>query len=266
MVLGFRRCVLQFRADREGNLFQNASGRHARQHGVRGMSQRLVQHLPHLSNRRSFRWSAATRALVVTLVGLVYCLDQSVLVCADAGERQDRAAEAQNTKSSAAVSSSSVVRPRRVDLDELPIPVQEMRDAILAAVESGDIDELRLAIDWNELRPAFQLPRDEDPIEFWRRTSKDGKGGEVLQILGKLLEAGPASLPIGRDFENNAVYVWPYLSEVSAGSLNAAEKTELFDLMPKEEVEEFAKSGKWPWYRLAIGADGTWHIFAKAAK
>ncbi len=225
-----------------------------------------MQHLPHFLARVSFWQSAATRALVVTVVGLVHCLAQSYPAVAGDAVHRWRVADAGKSASQPAVTVPEVARPKQIDLDELPIPVQEMRDAILVAVESGDIDELRTAIEWNELRPEFQVPREEDPIEFWRKTSKDGKGAEILEILGKLLEAGPASLPIGRDFENNAVYVWPYLSEVAAKSLSEDDKTELAKLMPKETVEDFTKSGKWPWYRLAIGADGTWHIFSKAAE
>lgn len=225
-----------------------------------------MQHLPHVLSRVSFWRSAVLRALVVTVGGLVHCLTQSYPV--DAGEalREWRVADAGNAASQPAVSAPEAGRPKQIDLEDLPLPVQEMRDAILVAVESGDIDELRTAIEWNELRPEFQVPREEDPIEYWRKNSKDGEGEEILEILGQLLEAGPASLPIGRDFENNAVYVWPYLSEVQAKSLSDDEKTELARLMPKEKGDEFAKTGKWPWYRLAIGADGTWHIFSKSAE
>ena len=36
---------------------------------------------------------------------------------------------------------------------KLPAPVEEMRQAILAAAHSGNIEDLRVPLDWNELKP-----------------------------------------------------------------------------------------------------------------
>lgn len=150
----------------------------------------------------------------------------------------------------------------RVPLAELPIPVQEMRDAILAAVARGDLEELRTAIEWNELRPDFRLDADVDPIDHWRATTR-GNGIEILAILGQILDGAPAKLPIGPDLENNSVFVWPYLSEVPPNEMTAAEQVELYKMAGAEEADRIITSGKWTWYRLAIGADGTWHTFAR---
>ena len=35
-------------------------------------------------------------------------------------------------------------------------------------------------------------------------------------------------------------------------------------LIPETVRAEMAKSGSYLWWRLAIGADGTWHAFSKA--
>ena len=45
----------------------------------------------------------------------------------------------------------------------LPAPVEEMRQAILAAAHSGNIDDLRVPLDWNELKPEVAAARQRGP-------------------------------------------------------------------------------------------------------
>ncbi|MDX2257287.1 MAG: hypothetical protein NW205_00065 [Hyphomicrobiaceae bacterium] len=152
-----------------------------------------------------------------------------------------------------------------VPIAELPPAVADMRDLILSAVRSGRLDDLAAAIEWNELPPDFGLAKDANPFVAWRALSRDGDGAEVLAWLGILLAGPPASLPIGPDHENNAVYVWPHVSELNPATLTPAQKVGLFATVPGEVAAEFLKSGRWTWYRLAIGADGTWHVFSRGA-
>ena len=48
-----------------------------------------------------------------------------------------------------------VISPPIGDLALLPAPVAKIRDKILAATETGDVEALRIPIDWNETRPLF---------------------------------------------------------------------------------------------------------------
>ncbi len=98
----------------------------------------------------------------------------------------------------------------------LPGPVAEMREAILAAAHAGRIEELRVPLDWNELKPDVSETTVDDPIAYWKKLSGDGEGREILAVLANILEMPPAQLPLGKDLENNIVYVWPYLAEVQA--------------------------------------------------
>jgi len=145
----------------------------------------------------------------------------------------------------------------------LPAPVAEMREAILSAVRSGQIEELRTAIEWNELRPAFADEDVGDPIAYLKTTSADGQGREFLAILAEILGLGYAKLPIGPDVENADVYVWPYLAERPLDQLTPAEEVDLLRLMPAEKAKAMRAGKNWTWYRLVIGADGTWHSFMK---
>lgn len=174
---------------------------------------------------------------------------------------------AAESKSGAEPKTSRVpmVNGRKIEaLAELPTPVAEMREAILAAVRSGDIEELRTPLEWNEMRPIIADKDVGDPIAHWKATSADGQGREVLAVLGRMLDSGFAKEPFGRDAENNAVYVWPYLATADLANLTPAQEVDLYRLMPVAEAKAMRDKKKWTWWRLAIGADGTWHTFMRS--
>jgi hypothetical protein len=153
--------------------------------------------------------------------------------------------------------------PARVPTKPLPAPVEEMREALLAAAHSGRIEELRVPLDWNELKPDVAATAIDDPIAFWRKTSGDGEGREILAVLANILEMRPAELPLGKDLENNTVYVWPYLAEAKLDALTPAEQVDLLRLVSPDKAKAMREAKKWTWWRLSIGADGTWHSFRK---
>ncbi len=145
----------------------------------------------------------------------------------------------------------------------LPPAVVEMRDTILAAVHSGKIEDLRTALEWNELRPIVADEAVDDPIAYWKKTSGDGEGREILAILANMLDAGYVALPLGKDIENNLVYVWPAVAEAKLDALTPAQEVAIYRLMPPAMLKEMREKKRWTWYRLVIGADGTWHSFQK---
>lgn len=206
-------------------------------------------------------WLLMRRSFVMGLSIIVYCTSIVPGAFAEPGHGQARIEKNVIARSAADEKGPEVTR---VPFAELPVAVQEMRDAILAAVVRGDFDELRTAIEWNELPPDFGLDANVDPIAHWQASTR-GKGVEILAILGEILERPPAKLPLGRDLENNLVYVWPALAELPPGQLTPGQQVELYRMVGAEEAEAILKSGKWTWYRLAIGADGTWHTFARHA-
>ena len=150
------------------------------------------------------------------------------------------------------------------DTGPLPEPVEEMRQAILAASHSGNIEDLRVPLDWNELKPETAAPAGEDPIAYWKKTSGDGNGREILAVLADILPMRAAELPFGQDLENNIIYVWPYLAEVELDKLTPAQEVDLLRLVGAAEAKAMREKKKWTWWRLTIGADGTWHSFKKA--
>jgi hypothetical protein len=153
---------------------------------------------------------------------------------------------------------------QRTHARTLPGPVEEMREAILAATRTGRIEDLQVPIDWNELKPDFATTAVDDPIAFWKKESADGEGREILAALANILQMHPAELPLGKDIENNIVYVWPYLAEAKLDALTPAEEVDLLRLVSPDRAKAMRAAKTWTWWRLSIGADGTWHTFKKA--
>ena len=145
----------------------------------------------------------------------------------------------------------------------LPRPVLDLREALLAAIEAGDIEELRHAWDLNEAKPDLGADAKGDPVAHWKRLSGDGEGREVLAALSLVLDAGYVVLRSGPDLENNQVYVWPYFAEWPLEKLTPKQEVELLRLVPPAAVREMKAKGKYTHWRLAIGADGTWLALRK---
>jgi hypothetical protein len=149
------------------------------------------------------------------------------------------------------------------DFSKLPAPVARMREAILDAVKRGDIAELRYAIELNELPPDFGNLAGDDVIDGLRKSSADGQGVATLALLAELLELPCAVIPVGPDVENAKLYVWPYLAEMPLSGLSPPQKVDLYRLVDHGQAREMLATGVWKWWRLAIGADGVWHVFSR---
>jgi hypothetical protein len=185
-----------------------------------------------------------TSSVVLAASLIVYCgTSITLLADQDATPAQVKASPATNT--------------------ELPPNVREMREMILAAVHSGKLEDLAPAIEQNELPPEFGSDAKGDAIAQLKSMSVDGSGVDLLALLGDFLDTEPAKLPIGRDHENNIVFVWPGLSERPLDQLTPAEQVTLYRLMSSSEAKALIGNTKWPWWRLAIGSDGTWLTFMK---
>jgi hypothetical protein len=149
----------------------------------------------------------------------------------------------------------------RYDADDLPRAVVELRESLLAAVEAGQIEELRHALDLSHIKPDTGAPPNTDPIAHWKGASGDTQGREVLAALSLVLDAGYVAVRRGTDIENNLLYVWPYFAEVALNQLTPRQEVELLRLVPAGVAREMKAKGKYTGWRLVIGADGTWHAF-----
>jgi hypothetical protein len=145
------------------------------------------------------------------------------------------------------------------DLDRLPEPVQRMRELILEACLSGDIERLRPLIGSGETATHLSLGGFEgDPIEFLKELSGDGEGHEILAILAEVLEAGYVHLDVGTPAE---MYVWPYFFAVPLDALTPPQRVELFRLVTAGDYEDMRTYGAYIFYRVGITPEGRWAFF-----
>jgi hypothetical protein len=197
-------------------------------------------------------WHAKTTTFA-TLVLMAACAVVHVLSIAAAAQTS-KAKKKSEPAPAAVVSQKSGV---------LPAPVAEMRDGILEAVRSGRIEDLKVPIAWNELPPTFSTEKIDDPIAYFKTLSTDGEGREILAVLAALLDTPPVVLPTGRDVENSRLYVWPRYAEMALDKLSPEDEVQLYRLIQPSHLKSMREKKRWTWWRLAIGADGTWHSFQK---
>lgn len=145
----------------------------------------------------------------------------------------------------------------------LPPAVADMRFAIIAAVETGDIAELKAPIELNELKPEFGAPPGKDWLAHLVSLSGDGMGKDVLALVGRLLDGGWAAVRAGRDIENSRIYVWPQFAEIKLDALTSEQSSELEALAGKEAAERMIATGRYTGWRLSVGADGVWHMLTR---
>ncbi|MFN0217936.1 MAG: hypothetical protein ACKVP4_03865 [Hyphomicrobium sp.] len=139
----------------------------------------------------------------------------------------------------------------------------ELRELMLSAVQNGSIEDFRAALEHSPGKPELGLADGEDPIAGMKRVSADGAGLEILAALGEILRLPPATLPLGRDIENNLIFVWPYLAERPLEQLTTREQIDLLTLVTPAKAAEMREKKRWTWWRLAIGADGSWLALKK---
>mgnify|MGYP007032569780 FL=1 len=145
------------------------------------------------------------------------------------------------------------------DLSLLPEPVRRMRDLIVEACLSGDIERLRPLVSTGE--NATQLSFGDvagDPVAFLRELSGDEEGHEILAILYEVLTAGYVRMGEGTPQE---MYVWPYFFAVPLDALTAPQRVELFKIVTAGDYEDMKNYGAYIFYRTGISPEGRWLFF-----
>ncbi len=146
----------------------------------------------------------------------------------------------------------------RRDFSALPSAVQDMRFSILAAAASGDLEEIRVVLERNEIMPVLSASqRIADPLAHFKARSADGEGAQLMAVLIDILTVGFVVVPM----QDNEMYVWPHFAETGVQDLQVPELVELYRLAPPDRVAAMRASGRYDHFRLGIGRDGTWHFF-----
>jgi hypothetical protein len=144
------------------------------------------------------------------------------------------------------------------DFTKLPLPVQRLREQIIAAAETGDPEKLRMIIQGQEEPPDFGPSDTGDPIGYLKLQSGDSEGREILAILIEVLDAGYVHVDVGTPDE---VYLWPYFARYPIDKLSPPQLVQLFKLVYAGDYEDMLANGVYDYFRAGISPDGEWKFF-----
>ncbi len=147
------------------------------------------------------------------------------------------------------------------DIVALPAPVQAIRAKILTAVATGDVEALRIPIDWNEMRPLFAASgafrAGTDPIEILKSLSFDKKGLETLQIMRAIL-----AQPYVRIARSSVkLCEWPAFVRRPSPPLDERDLRARWRCVRFSDLGRSNKEGQPRATRLGVTDDGVWQYF-----
>jgi hypothetical protein len=204
----------------------------------------------HTNRGAAIRRLGYSPSFLAALPLLVYALALSIPA--------SKAENAVNQKAAAATSAVEVLR----DTSLLPAPVARMRAAIMSSAASGEIANMRLPMDMNEIPPMLAPEKVTDPVAHWKKVSGDGEGREIMAAAIELLRTGYVKKTVAPGQE---MYIWPYFAELPLDKLTPAQEVEILTLVPPARLKEMRAKGKYDHYRIGIGQDGVWHFFRNGA-
>lgn len=144
------------------------------------------------------------------------------------------------------------------DISKAPEAVRKLRQQIIDAAASGDIEKLRPFIAAGQNAFRIDSGDGEDPIAALKSYSGDPDGLEVLAIIIDLLSTGYAHVDAGTPDE---AYVFPYFAGKPLNTLTAPEKVELLRIITAGDLADMQELGNYSFYRIGISPDGKWKFF-----
>lgn len=148
--------------------------------------------------------------------------------------------------------------PISYDPSALPAPVRALREKILKAARSGEIENLRKLIAANKVKLEVSFGGADDPIAFWKEISSDGTGRDILADIIRVFESGYVRIGAGT---KNELYIWPYHFAYPLRKLTPRQEVELYLLIPGEYRAVMEEIGGYTGFRAAITPDGVWEFF-----
>ncbi len=140
----------------------------------------------------------------------------------------------------------------------LPNAVLKTRNALLHAARSGDLERLRPILDASKVKPIVNFGGEDDPIAYWKASSVDGTGRDILAEIIKIFSSGFVYINPGT---SDAMYIWPYHFVYPLDKLSAEQEVELYLLIPPEYREEMEAAGGYIGFRAGIDRDGSLVFF-----
>ena len=148
--------------------------------------------------------------------------------------------------------------PIYYDDGALPNAVLKTRNALLLAARSGDLEKLRPILDASKVKPIVSFGGEEDPIAYWKASSIDGTGRDILAEIIKIFSSGFVYINPGA---SDAMYIWPYHFVYPLDKLSAEQEVELYLLIPPEYREDMEAAGGYIGFRAGIDRDGSLVFF-----
>lgn len=145
------------------------------------------------------------------------------------------------------------------DPTKLPAPAARMRQLIIEAAATGELEKLRMLLGSGPTATRLAVSEvDGDPVEYLKSVSGDAEGQEILAILLDVLSAGYVHVDAGTAEE---MYVWPYFAAVPLEALKPAQRVELLRIVTAGDVDDMRAYGAYNFYRVGITPDGEWRLF-----
>ncbi|MCJ8148070.1 hypothetical protein [Shinella sedimenti] len=145
------------------------------------------------------------------------------------------------------------------DIEKAPEPVRRMRQLIVEAAASGDIERLRPLLGKGVTETQVSMVESQEgPVETLKGQSGDSDGIEVLAILLDVLATGYVHVGQGTPDE---MYVWPYFTAKPLAGLTPPEKVELLRIVTAGDFADMQEFGSYNFYRVGIAPDGQWKFF-----
>ncbi len=145
------------------------------------------------------------------------------------------------------------------DVEKLPEPVRRMRNLLIEACKSGDIEKLRPLVGTGDRAAQLSLSETpDDPVAFLKAASGDGEGREVMAIMEEVLDAGYVHLNAGTPED---IYVWPYFFGLALDKLDPRQRVELYKIITAGDYDEMVTFNTYIFYRLGITPAGEWAFF-----
>ncbi|MFS2152329.1 hypothetical protein [Rhizobium sp. Rhizsp42] len=145
------------------------------------------------------------------------------------------------------------------DLSKVPEPVRHMREQIVEAAASGDLERLRPLFGTGATQTQVSVGEaTDDPIGALKDLSGDPDGDEILAIILDIISTGFVHVGQGTADE---MYVWPYFAEKDLKKLTPPERVELLRIVTAGDLADMQEFGGYNFYRLGITADGKWKFF-----
>lgn len=145
------------------------------------------------------------------------------------------------------------------DISMAPQAVQRMRELIVEAAASGDIQRLAPLLGKGQTQTQVSVVEgSDDPVTTLKGLSGDQDGIEILAILLDVLATGFVKVDAGTP---NEMYVWPYFAAKSLDALSPPEKVELLRIVTAGDFADMQEFGGYNFYRVGISPDGQWKFF-----